>query len=430
MSRSVVHCGLALILASGMVLSSRGADQYLTQQQQLQAIQAQKILYQVRGILLKADNLAATQPKEAADLLERTITALERDTNLPKEKRDSMISMLSARIKSLKAAPDPKALDEKAVQAAIRAANKEEVSKEDQALQNELNTILDLQAKGKVEEAQKMAAELARKHPSNQAVRIANHNTSALNQLASARTIRQEKERGFDGAIRDVEKSATPIKGDIQFPDAEKWKRINERAKKYTGPRLTPQEQSIMAALNKPLPSLQFKDASFKDVIEYLATQMGQPILVDQAALRDAQIGYDSTVNLSIAKGISARTVLRKVLADFGLAYIVKDQAIQVTTLEKARATMSVRAYPVADLISLAGGPGDPAQNFFGPGIGPVARMQSVAALMQMVQSTVDPGSWQANGGQGAIYFDYNTMSIVIKQTAEVHAAMGNTFGR
>lgn len=183
-----------------------------------------------------------------------------------------------------------------------------------------------------------------------------------------------------------------------------------------------------MQALNRPL-SVDFKGDRFEDVMQYLSTVINQPILIDRNDLKDAQIDYETPVNLSV-KNVTLRTVLRKILGEYGLTYIVKEETIQVVSQAKARETMVVRAYPVGDLIAIGGGPGDPLTNFFGPGLGQIQRMQNVANLLNMVQTTVDPQSWQINGGPGTVAFDYATMSLVIRNSAEVHAMFGGGYLR
>ena len=90
------------------------------------------------------------------------------------------------------------------------------------------------------------------------------------------------------------------------------------------------------------------------------------------------------------AKGISVRTVLRKVLGDFNLAYIIKDQAIQVTSPLKARESMVVRAYPVADIVNGGALRRHPGLHF-GPAVQQAQVLQNAAQLIDMIQSTVEP---------------------------------------
>src|SRR5262249_51383847 len=95
--------------------------------------------------------------------------------------------------------------------------------------------------------------------------------------------------------------------------------------------------------------------------------------------------------------------LLRKILADLGLTYVVKDEVIEVVSPQKARSMMSVRTYYVGDL---------------------AANRWQAAVLIDLIQSTIEPESWRANGGAGALGYPPLTRSLVIKQTSEFHSAL------
>jgi hypothetical protein len=288
-----------------------------------------------------------------------------------------------------------------------------------------LTQIIDLQKSGKLSEARKVSADFARKFPGNPAARASTLTMSGLEQVASSRTLKYDKQRGFIGAMKGVDTSSIPPASDYEGPrDPELRKRLQERKDRYTGSsvKLSAKEKAIVAALNTPI-SVNFKGDKFQDVIEYLATVTNQPILLDKQDAKDASIDYDSPVNLSV-KGVTVRTVLRKILAEYGLTFVVKEETIQIVSVQKAREMMTTRAYPVADLITFSN-----FGNFGGVPATAFDIMVNTARLIDTIQQTVDPQSWQINGGPGSIYFDAGTMSLVVRQSAEVHAMMGNSYG-
>lgn len=420
-----VAAGLCL---AGFVLAQPPPDKNLLEQtRRTNAVAGQRLESEVRGALQQSQRLAATQPDKAVDRLKAALAKLDDDSALPEERRQSLRRVLERRIKDIETGADAKALDEKQVQAAIRRfENKKDLEAKD--AENEkvrvgLGRILDLQKNGKFAEAKREADELARQFPGHQAAQNMILTVSAFDQVASARSLKHDKEERMVGALRDIDRSATPPRGDIEFP--KDWK---ERTKGRTASRvqLSAREKAILRALDT-LVTVNFKDDKFQDVMEYLSTVTGQPILLSKSDLNDAGVTYESPVSLA-ARNVTVRTILRKVLGEFGLTYVVKDQAIQVVSALKARDMMVTRAYYIGDLITSRGGPGDPLTYFYGPGIGQLAMMQNIASIMSMVQTSIDPQSWQANGGPGAIYFHAPTLSIVIKQSAEVHAMIAGSF--
>src|SRR5207244_12994854 len=165
---------------------------------------------------------------------------------------------------------------------------------------------------------------------------------------------------------------------------------------------------AIFRRLNK-LISPTFKESHLQDVIEYLQTLIGQTIVLDPRAMEEAGITYDTPVTLKL-KNVAVRTVLKKVVRDLGLTYVIKDEVIEVITHEKAKSMMSVRVYSVADLVN------DPTE---------LGTVLQAAMRLDRIQSTLDPETWKANGGAGTIVYNPLTRSLVIKQTAEFHASMG-----
>ena len=105
------------------------------------------------------------------------------------------------------------------------------------------------------------------------------------------------------------------------------------------------------------------------------------------------------------------RTVLHKVLADLGLTYIIRNEAIQVVSPAMAKQMMVTKTYYIRDL--LPGGWG-----FF-------SAVQA-AQLIDMIQSTVEPQSWKANGGDGTIVYDPITRALVVRQNAEFHSVLSS----
>ncbi len=54
----------------------------------------------------------------------------------------------------------------------------------------------------------------------------------------------------------------------------------------------------------------------------------------------------------------------------------------------------------------------------FGGGVGPA---DNSAALIDLIQSTIQPDSWNVNGGPGALYYFRPVHALVVRATSEVH---------
>src|SRR5262249_49217086 len=266
-----------------------------------------------------------------------------------------------------------------------------------------------VRAAGKPEEANRRAAELAARYPDVPAAQVAGRTSSMADRVQESRRLQSETEQRRLAATLDVDKSNVLPRGDIDFGDPAKWRELTKRRKPV---QLTEAEKALLDALNAPI-TLDFKNAKFEEVIDYLETKMGQSIVLDQAALEAAGVKYESPVNVK-ARKMATRTVLRSVLSGLGLTFVIKDQAIQVTTPERAKQMLTTRTYYIGDLL--------------GPGMDPLTMAATVDTLIRSIYA-VDPDSWLINdrGGLGTIAYSPTTGALVVKQSAEVPWARGNS---
>jgi hypothetical protein len=238
---------------------------------------------------------------------------------------------------------------------------------------------------------------------------------------ASAR-ISEDKNRGFSSTVNSVASSSVPPTGDVMFP--KDWAAKNKLREKYGAPVLSAKEVALVKALNSVL-SVDYQEKPFKDVLEDLQKRTGQAIIVDEASRKESNTDYSDPVSLKLNK-VLFRTVLRKVLADQGLTFVVQEGTIQVVTTAKAREMMTTRTYPISDLVAPSG-----FANQFGPFIARAQMLNNVQTMISMIQNSVDPTIWQQNGGNGSVQFYEPGMALIIRAPTEFHyqLAGGGLFG-
>lgn len=224
------------------------------------------------------------------------------------------------------------------------------------------------------------------------------------NQLDKFRQLEIERSRSSNKILREVDSAGIASGNDITYPKDWKEKTQARAAGLAT---MTAKESAIFRALDSTI-SVDLKKVRFESVIDYLRTKTGLPILLDNAALSEADVSYDSTVSVTL-KDVTVRTLLKKILADLGLTYVIRNESVMVVTPGTAKQMMVTRAYYIRDLLP-AGHP------FF-------SELQA-AALIDMIQSTVEPQSWRANGGNGTIVYDPIRRALVVKQSAEFQSVL------
>ncbi|HEY4312594.1 MAG TPA: hypothetical protein VGN12_24305 [Pirellulales bacterium] len=166
---------------------------------------------------------------------------------------------------------------------------------------------------------------------------------------------------------------------------------------------------AIAKALKQPV-DLEFVDAPLVDVAEHCGKKFNINIRLDQKGLTDAAVDSSAPVTFSTLKPVSFESALRTILEEFDLAFVVMNEALAITSKEKADEILVTKVYYVGDLAR--------------------ARREatsSFGALMNLITSTIQPDSWEDNGGPGSIQA-FNRDYLVFSQKQEVHDETAQLF--
>jgi hypothetical protein len=379
---------LAAAVAVGLILVGRGSaraddlDDFAARQK----IAAQKALADIKSNLVQARKFEATDPEKARGFLRVAQFLLEDTQGLSERERADLTQQIQRGLRQVEAAVRER--DRRANEDAERDSFKQK------------------------QEARKRELEMKAKYASGvgQANDFINTGKTVLGKYAELKLKREN----------NIVKMGLEDWETFSVMTEERWNKARQdwiaRYRK-TGQEMTQAEKDLLKMLNSTL-SVDFKGHTLKQVIEYLQdkTDGKMSIFVDEQSLKEADVDYDSPVTFKAGK-VTMRTVLKKVFADRGLTFIIKEAAIHVMTPAKAREYLVVRTYPVSDLL------GTPNPQF-GPYVNRVQQMRAAQALMQIIVNNVDPESWQVNGGKGSIVYEPNTMALIIRNTAEWHYQM------
>jgi hypothetical protein len=118
-------------------------------------------------------------------------------------------------------------------------------------------------------------------------------------------------------------------------------------------------------------------------------------------------------------------SVLRFLLTRRQLDFVPEDDVLVITRSGKADQKLITRTYPVADLIAApdkAEGEAAPPAKEGGDAAPPQARRATpFRSLMQAIESTVEPDSWESLSGPGTMSPVAQSGSLVIRQTWSNH---------
>jgi len=366
--------------------SARGDDE-LNKFVEQNRILAQKVKTEVNHAVLEARVIQKADPEQAQSLLQKALKQVQNSTALSATEQTQLTNQLLARIREV----------------------------------------------GEIQREQKVAQEQAplKEPPRRTGTNAPGSGPGAVAQkfiengkagAEAASRLQEAKSKGFNAAGNSVASSAIPQSDDVTFP--RDWAAKTKLREKYAGPQLSEKEVALVKALNSVL-SVDFQEKPLKEVIQYLSDRTGQAIIVDPGSLREANTDYGDPISLKLNK-VTFRTILRKVLQDVNLTFVIQEGTIQAVTPARAREMMVVRTYPINDLVAPSG-----FAMSYGPLVARAQMMSNVQTLVNMVQSSVDPTIWKENGGGATITFHEPSMSLIIRAPSDFHYqfAGGGLFG-
>ncbi len=143
-------------------------------------------------------------------------------------------------------------------------------------------------------------------------------------------------------------------------------------------------DHKIRQALES-LTEFEFNDTSLSDVIDYLANKHGIEIILDNKGLADAAVDPSALVTRAVRQPVRLRSAFKLLLEEFDLTWAIRDDVLLITSKEKADEILVTQVYRVGDLLD-----------------GSRARLK-IIELIDAIVETVQPDSWDDNGGPGSI---------------------------
>jgi len=425
------HRGLATALvAVGLfvtVLAAQPPRDPIEAAKLQQKIADQKVTASVEEAVSAADRaIKNNNPGKAAVLLKSALRDVDLAVGISGETRKALTASLTARIAVAEGRPVPAApaggkTDPKVGE--LKAAQKEAVDRYIAQLKDVnagIARVQDAQGRGDNTIANAEIAKLAAAYPNNPAVITLGQTGSIKSRLDDAVAFQKVQNARMFAIQKGIMESSLPAIKDVEFPA--NWKEMSARRLKKI--EMTAKEQKILESLDKPV-SVAFNERPLDEALQDLSNALDQPLLIDKKSLEDLLVDLKKGVSLN-AKGLSGRTVLRSILASQGLTFIVKDETIQIVTVEKAKSQLTTKVYYLGDLVTGTGPFGD---FRFGPFLNLAQMQENARVIQETIVKSVDPLSWKENSGPGSIVFDVPSMSLIVRAPTEVHFTLGKSFG-
>jgi hypothetical protein len=148
--------------------------------------------------------------------------------------------------------------------------------------------------------------------------------------------------------------------------------------------------------------------------MDYIADKHHLPIKIDYLGLKEAGIDPATTQVTMPIHNLSLRSALNLMLSQLNLAWVIKDDVLQITSKPKADGMYETRLYDVRDLVLHDFDPSGPPE---------------FDSLVDAIKLTVNPQSWDKAGGQGSIapVSTNGVAALLIWQNYQGHEQLENT---
>ena len=192
-------------------------------------------------------------------------------------------------------------------------------------------------------------------------------------------------------------------------------------------------------ALQK-LVSPKFDRTPLKEAIDWFRNSGNLNIVIDELAIEEEGVASTTPVTIELNE-VAIHSALRLLLKPLNLGITIDEESsvVIVTSQFRMQGRMVAAAYPVADLVipipksvvvRLSDDGAYILQQDFEPHSGGVTLVSGVAyehpqldmdSISELITTVVEPDSWQDVGGMGTLRANETTLSLVIRQTQDVH---------
>jgi len=209
-------------------------------------------------------------------------------------------------------------------------------------------------------------------------------------------------------------------------------------------------EKAILKALEEPA-SFELFDTPLSEFVAYLREKYRIAAHIDKKALADLNIASDTKLTFSVSD-IPLRSALDLMLRDFDLAWMIRNDALLITTPEVTENSLVTKTYDVSDLavpmgdyryrgelLPTATAERSPFSILQGTGLATTVHYMSMPPgaktppaetapgvppmeggdLVDVITNMVQPSTWDSAGGPGSI--KVFAQLLVIAQTQAVH---------
>ncbi len=306
----------------------------------------------------QADAMREVDPKAALDKLTKVRVTVD-ESSIDAIAKKQLLSRVDRSIESLETYIDMNKsqieLDER--NAAINGEIKQdrdlklEIDGKLAEMTNQFNELMDQQ---RWQEAEVIARQAREMDPENPVVQTLIWKAKFARRTYQNMAIKDEKESGVWQALTNVDSSSIPFDDNnpIQFASAKEWGDMTERRRRWLAEnsQISEDEVEIRKALKTKV-DVKFNKQSLQSVMETLGNMVGINVMLDPRGLQAEGVTYDTEISINMQQAVRLDSALNHILQPLRLSYVIRDEALVITSESFRSRNVYQKVYNVADLV-------------------------------------------------------------------------------
>jgi tetratricopeptide (TPR) repeat protein len=334
---------------------------------------------------------------------------------------DSQVDALLAEARATAAASDAQRREaaQREAYEALQSQAQADRARDQALVDNMLAQAIDAFQKGDYDEAMEFCDQALRKDSRNSRAQEIRESAFRAGRQQVRETYVVEKREQFARWREELEELRVPYTEIVTLPDQDRWREITQLRSKRRGIDLTQTESQTERELKQQIQSVKIpglqvaEEESLSAVVDLVGTYSDLPLVVDPAA-ENAALDAGVVFTFNLLNPLNIEQALNIITRQAGeeVTWTIRNDAILVTTREKARGQLIIYNHDVQDLVFgmtdflgpridrlrlLADMEDDDGGGPFGA-VGEKPKFIEIADLSTLIQENVEVGSWEDEG--------------------------------
>lgn len=306
----------------------------------------------------QADAMREVDPKSALDKLKKVRVTVD-ESSIDAIAKKQLLTRVDRSIESLETYIDINKsqieLDER--NTAIKSEIKQErdvmleIDGKLADMTNQFNELMDQQ---RWQEAEVIARQAREMDPENPVVQTLIWKAKFARRTYQNMALKDEKESNVWQALHNVDTSSIPFDDNnpIQFASAKEWEDMTERRRRWLteNSQISEDEVEIRKALKTKV-DVKFNKQSLQSVMETLGNMVGINVMLDPRGLQAEGVTYDTEISINMQQAVRLDSALNHILQPLRLSYVIRDEALVITSESFRSRNVYQKVYNVADLV-------------------------------------------------------------------------------